>query len=194
MDEESLIKQAQKGDITAYNSLVLHYQDRVFNVAYRIMNEPDAAADATQEAFISAYKAIKRFRGGSFKAWLMRIVTNACYDELRWRQRRPQSSLDEIVENYESSPLLVSENQPGPEKHRQQTELVEEIKRCLEELPDDQRVATVLCDIEGFDYKEIASTLSISLGTVKSRISRARAKLRDCLQGSGELLPANYRY
>jgi RNA polymerase sigma-70 factor (ECF subfamily) len=94
MDEASLIKQAQDGDVSAYNTLVLHYQDRVYNLAYRIIGEPDAAADATQEAFISAYKALRRFRGGNFKAWLMRIVTNACYDELRRRKRRPQSSLD----------------------------------------------------------------------------------------------------
>lgn len=194
MDEVYLIKQAQEGDVHAYNTLVLHYQDAVYNVAYRIMSEPDAAADATQEAFISAYKALNRFRGGSFKAWLMRIVTNACYDELRRRKRRPQSSLDEIVESYESSPLLISQDEPGPEKQRQQAELVEAIQRCLETLPDDQRAAAVLCDVEGYSYQEIANILSITLGTVKSRLSRARAKLRDCLQGSAELLPAGYRY
>jgi RNA polymerase sigma-70 factor (ECF subfamily) len=194
MDEVYLIKQAQEGDVSAYNTLVLHYQDVVYNVAYRIMSEPDAAADASQEAFISAYKALNRFRGGNFKAWLMRIVTNACYDELRRRKRRPQSSLDEIVENYESSPLLISQDEPGPEKHSQQIELVEAIRRCMEELPEDQRVAAVLCDVEGYSYQEISSIMSISLGTVKSRLSRARAKLRDCLQGSAELLPAGYRY
>jgi RNA polymerase sigma-70 factor (ECF subfamily) len=194
MDDTYLIEQAQEGDVSAYNTLVLHYQDAVYNVAYRIMSEPDAAADASQEAFISAYKALNRFRGGNFKAWLMRIVTNACYDELRRRKRRPQSSLDEIIENYESSPLLISQDEPGPEKQSQQAELVEAIRRCLEALPDDQRVAAVLCDVEGYDYREIASIMSISLGTVKSRISRARAKLRDCLQGSAELLPAGYRY
>ena len=194
MDEAYLIKQAQEGDVPAYNTLVLHHQNAVYNVAYRIMGEPDAAADATQEAFISAYKALNRFRGGSFKAWLMRIVTNACYDEFRRRKRRPQSSLDEIVETYESSPVLISKDEPGPEKQRQQAELMEAIQRCLAELPEDQRTAAVLCDVEGYDYQEIASIMSISLGTVKSRLSRARAKLRDCLQGSAELLPAGYRY
>ena len=193
MDETYLIKQAQKGDVGAYNTLVLHYQDAVYNVAYRIMGEPDAAADATQEAFISAYKALNRFRGGNFKSWLMRIVTNACYDELRRRKRRPQSSLDQIVETYESSPLLVSQAGLGPEANRQWTELVEAIGRCLEELPDEQRVATVLRDVEGYDYNEIAQIMATTLGTVKSRLSRARVKLRDCLQGIGELLPAEYR-
>jgi RNA polymerase sigma factor (sigma-70 family) len=193
MDEASLIKQAQDGDVSAYNTLVLHYQNRVYNLAYRIIGEPDAAADATQEAFISAYKALRRFRGGNFKAWLMRIVTNACYDELRRRKRRPQSSLDELTEQNESSPLLVSQNSPGPEDHQQNVELVRAIQRCLEELTDDQRTAAVLCDVEGYDYNEIADIMSTSLGTVKSRLSRARAKLRDCLQGSAELLPAEYR-
>lgn len=193
MDETYLIQQAQQGDVGAYNTLVLHYQDAVYNVAYRIMGEPGAAADATQEAFISAYKALNRFRGGSFKSWLMRIVTNACYDELRRRKRRPQSSLDQIIETYESSPLLVSQDGPGPEESQQWAEVVEAISRCLEELPDEQRVATVLRDVEGYDYSEIAQIMASSLGTVKSRLSRARARLRDCLQGFGELLPAEYR-
>ena len=193
MDEASLIKQAQDGDVSAYNTLVLHYQDRVYNLAYRIISEPDAAADATQEAFISAYKALRRFRGGNFKAWLMRIVTNACYDELRRRKRRPQSSLDELTELNESSPLLVSQNTLGPEDHQQNVELVQAIQRCLEELTDEQRTAAVLCDVEGYDYSEIADIMSTSLGTVKSRLSRARAKLRDCLQATAELLPAEYR-
>jgi RNA polymerase sigma-70 factor (ECF subfamily) len=193
VDEHYLIKQAQAGDVSAYNTLVLHYQDVVYNVAYRIMGEPDAADDASQEAFISAYKALHRFRGGSFKSWLMRIVTNACYDELRRRKRRPQSSLDQIVEDYESSPLLVSQSTPGPEENRQWTEVVEAITHCLDQLPDEQRVATVLRDVEGYDYSEIAEIMASTLGTVKSRLSRARAKLRDCLQGFGELIPADYR-
>jgi RNA polymerase sigma-70 factor (ECF subfamily) len=193
MDESYLIRQAQDGDVSAYNTLVLHYQDRVYNVAYRIMGEPAAADDATQEAFISAYKALKRFRGGSFKSWLMRIATNACYDELRRRKRRPQSSLDQIVETHESSPLLANKEGPSPEDLQQQSELMDAIQRCLDALPDEQRTVAVLRDVEGYDYREIADIMSISLGTVKSRISRARIKLRDCLQGFGELIPAEYR-
>ena len=90
MDETRLIQDAQHGDIDAFNRLVLAYQDMVYNQAYRVMGEPFAADDATQEAFISAYRKIKTYRGGSFKAWLLRIVTNACYDELRRRKRRPR--------------------------------------------------------------------------------------------------------
>ena len=192
MDEPALIKQAQKGDVTAFNRLVLHYQEAVYNVAYRIMGQPQAAEDATQDAFISAYKSLNRFRGGSFKAWLMRIVTNGCYDELRRRKRRPQSSLDEMTEENESPAFLRNPND-GPEDYQERIELAQAIENCLDTLPDDQRITVVLCDIEGYDYKEIAQVTASTLGTVKSRISRARAKLRDCLQGVMELLPAAYR-
>lgn len=192
MDETKLIAQAQEGDLAAYNRLVLHYQDIVYNVAYRIMKDPASAEDATQEAFISAYKAIKRFRGGNFKSWLLRIVTNTCYDELRWRKRRPQSSLDEITEE-NPSVSFMADDESGPEEQRQKVELMAAVQECMEELPDEQRIATVLCDVEGREYKEIAQIMDTSLGTVKSRISRARSKMRDCLQAFGELLPAEYR-
>lgn len=192
MDEVTLITQAQKGDVAAFNRLVLHYQEAAYNLAYRIMRDPQTAEDMTQEAFISAYKSLNSFRGGSFKAWLMRIVTNGCYDELRRYKRRPQSSLDELMEDNESVAFLRSPTE-SPEGHRQQVELVQAIEHCLEALPDEQRVAAVLCDVEGYDYNEIAAIMSTSLGTVKSRISRARTRLRDCLRGFGELLPGDYR-
>jgi RNA polymerase sigma-70 factor (ECF subfamily) len=98
MDERELIDGAQQSDLGAFNQLVLNYQSVAFNVAYRIMGDPDSAADATQDAFISAYRNIKRFRGGSFRSWILRIVTNACYDELRKRKRRPASSLEALAE------------------------------------------------------------------------------------------------
>jgi len=192
MDEAAIIKQAQRGNVAAYNRLVIHYQEIVYNVAYRIMSEPQAAEDAAQEAFISAYQALRRFRGGSFKSWLLRIVTNACYDELRRRKRRPQSSLDDLTDDNESFAFLRSPNE-GPEAYQERRELVRALEHCLEALPEDQRVTAVLCDVEGFSYQEIAEITRVSLGTVKSRMSRARAKLQDCLQGFRELLPAAYR-
>lgn len=192
MDEAAIILQAQKGDVAAYNRLVLHYQSLVYNVVYRIMGEPQGAEDMTQEAFISAYQALNRFRGGNFKAWLLRIATNACYDELRRHKRRPQSSLDELTEENESFSFLRSPEE-GPEGQQQRLEMMRAIEHCLEGLPDDQRITAVLCDIEGYDYNEIADITAASLGTVKSRLSRARGKLRDCLRGFGELLPAEYR-
>ena len=192
MDEAALIKKAQNGDVVAFNRLVLFYQEAVYNVAYRIMGEPQSAEDATQEAFISAYKALKSFRGGSFKSWLMRIATNACYDELRRRKRRPQTSLEKITDENESFVFLRSPDE-GPEQAQQRLEMMHAIEDCLRTLPDDQRIAAVLGDVEGYNYQEIAGITGVSLGTVKSRISRARAKLRDCLQEVKELLPASYR-
>ena len=192
MDEVELIKRARKGDVTAYNRLVIQYQELVYNVTYRIMGEPQGAEDMTQEAFISAYKSLNRFDGSNFKAWLLRIATNACYDELRRYKRRPQSSLDDLTSENESFAFLRSPEE-GPEQHQQRVELVRAIENCLQGLPDDQRITAVLCDVEGYDYSEIASITKTSLGTVKSRMSRARSKLRDCLQGFGELLPRQYR-
>lgn len=193
MDEVALIGQAQKGDVQAYNTLVLHFQQAVYNVAYRIMGEPQSAEDATQEAFISAYKSLNKFRGGNFKAWLLRITTNGCYDELRRRKRRPQSSLEGITDDNDESFAFLRDPAIGPEGRQQQLELIRAIEECLQHLPDDQRVTAVLCDVEGYDYSAIADITDVSLGTVKSRVSRARSKLRDCLQGFKELLPANYR-
>ncbi len=193
MDEPYLIKQAQTGDVNAFNTLVLHYQDIAFSVAYRIMGDPDRAADATQDAFINAYKKLSLFRGGNFKAWLLRVVTNRCYDLLKASKRRPQSSLEELTEEGDSPRWIADEGAARPEKAQMQRETAEAIQRCLNNLPDDQRIVTVLCDVEGYDYATAAEMAQTSLGTVKSRLNRARKKLRECLRGIGELLPSKYR-
>ena len=192
MDEVGLIEQAKRGNVNAFNELVLAHQKAVFNVAYRIMGDTAQSADITQDAFITAFDKLSQFQGGNLKAWFSRIVTNKCYDELRKQKRRPQSSLDEIVEVNESASMLVSKAET-PEQATQRKELVGAVAVCLDGLPDDQRVTAVLCDIEGHIYQEIAEMLDVSLGTVKSRMSRARGRLRDCLQGVAELLPASYR-
>jgi RNA polymerase sigma-70 factor, ECF subfamily len=195
MDEAALITAAQQGDITAFNNLVLTYQDLVYNQAYRMMGEPEYAADATQEAFISAYRNLRSYRGGSFRAWLLRIVTNACYDELRRRQRRPTTSLepiDDVGEEIESPHWLAD---PGetPEDSLERAELGTAIQNCLDDLPLDFRSAVILVDIQGMDYSEAAQAVGKPVGTIKSRLARARSRLRDCLQGFGELLPAVFR-
>jgi RNA polymerase sigma-70 factor (ECF subfamily) len=191
MDEPTLIAAAQGGDREAFNRLVVHYQSLAFNVAYRVLSDPDAAADATQDAFLSAYRAMPRFRGGSFRSWLMRIVTNACYDQLRVKKRRPTTSIDE-EEDPDRAEWYVD---PGerPEAFVARQELSRAIQLGLETLPPDQRTAVVLCDIQGMSYDEIAETMSTSLGTVKSRLNRGRRKLRDYLIENTELLPARYR-
>jgi RNA polymerase sigma-70 factor (ECF subfamily) len=192
MDEAALIEQAKMGDVAAYNRLVLAHQQAVYNVAHRIMGERQSAEDVTQESFIAAYQSLNSFRDGSFRAWLLRITTNRCYDELRKYKRRPQSSLDDLTADNESFAFL-RDPEEGPEAQQQRLELIRAIERCLQGLPEDQRVTAVLCDVEGYDYNDIARITRVSLGTVKSRMSRARSKLRECLQGVAELLPTAYR-
>ncbi len=193
MDEAALIKDAQNGSVESYNTLVLYFQEQAYNVAYRIMGETDSAADATQEAFIAAYRSIRTFRGGSFRAWLLRIVTNTCYDELRRRKRRPQASLEALHVEDESADLQLVSHSENPESYAQRQELQAAILSCLQHLPEDQRTIAVLSDIEGLSYEEIAESVGVALGTVKSRLSRSRARLRQCLQGFRELLPSTYR-
>jgi RNA polymerase sigma-70 factor, ECF subfamily len=195
MDEAALIIAAQQGDITAFNNLVVTYQDLVYNQAYRMMGEPEYAADATQEAFISAYRNLRSYRGGSFRAWLLRIVTNACYDELRRRQRRPTTSLEPMDDGGEEmeSPHWLADPGETPEDSLERAELGTAIQNCLDNLPLDFRSAVILVDIQGMDYSEAAQTVGKPVGTIKSRLARARSRLRDCLQGFGELLPAVFR-
>lgn len=192
MDELALIASAQKGDLRAFNQLVLLYQSMAYNVAYRILTDPDAAADATQDAFFSAYKAMKKFRGGSFKAWLLRIVTNACYDQLRVKKRRPTSSLDGLPVESEHSQFLRDESE-SPDELLERQELGHFLQHGISALPIEQRAVLVLSDVQGLSYQEVAEIMDLSLGTVKSRLSRGRARLRDFLLERGELLPARYR-
>jgi RNA polymerase sigma-70 factor (ECF subfamily) len=197
MDEALLIKDARGGDLDAFNRLVIEYQSLAFNLAYRILADPAAAEDATQEAFISAYRALRRFRGDSFRAWLMRIVTNASYDELRRQKRKPATSLDQLTEArddfLEDAESTISAGAEKPEQEVVRSELRTAIQRCLEGLSVEFRVVAVLVDIQGYDYQDAARAAGTPIGTVKSRLARARAQLRDCLQQTEELLPTRYR-
>jgi RNA polymerase sigma-70 factor (ECF subfamily) len=192
MDERALIAAAQKGDLSAFNGLVCAYQALTYNVAYRILGDSNAASDACQDAFLSAFKSVRRFRGGSFKAWILRIVTNACYDQLRHRHRRRTDPLGEPDEDPDRGGLLT-DPQPSPESQAICRELEDAVEAGLQTLPEDQRATLVLVDIQGLDYQEVADMMRTSLGTVKSRLSRARARLRDYLIDCGELLPDRYR-
>ncbi|MFL7893016.1 MAG: RNA polymerase sigma factor [Anaerolineales bacterium] len=191
MDETGLIKDAQRGDLDAFNSLVLVYQDRVYNQAFRVLGDSQSADDAAQEAFISAYKNLRSFRGGSFRAWLLRIVTNACYDELRRRKRHPATALEPVDDAGEEieSPHWIADPSELPEQNVERSELGQAIQTCLDQLPEDFRVVVVLVDVQGFDYLEAADAIGKPLGTVKSRLARARNRMRECLQGFWELLP-----
>ena len=195
MNEQALITDSQNGNLDAFNTLVLHYQDSVFNTALRILGDEDQAADAAQEAFISAFKSIKSFRGGSFKGWLMRTVTNACYDELRRQKRRPTTPLEPDTDDGEEmdSPRWLADPALTPDQKAEADEVEHALQHCLNNLPLEFKTVVVMADIQGLDYTEVSVAIRVPLGTIKSRLARARLRLRECLQGFEELLPASYR-
>jgi RNA polymerase sigma-70 factor (ECF subfamily) len=195
MDESTLIHDAQHGDLDAFNRLVLAYQDVVYNTALRILSDEDLAADASQEAFLSAFRALNSYRGGSFRSWLLRTVTNACYDELRRKKRRPTTPIepDDNDGDEMESPRWMADNSASPEEQLEREELEYAIQHCLDGLPADFKIVVVLADIQGLDYSEVARAARVPLGTIKSRLARARLRLRECLQAFRELLPAAFR-
>ena len=197
MDESDLIQTAQHGDLDSFNTLILHYQDLVFHTALRILGDEDLAADAAQEAFISAFRSINSFRGGSFKAWLMRTVTNACYDELRRQKRRPTTPLEPDATRADGeemdSPRWLADPNMTPAEQSEANELEHAIQHCLDTLPTEFRTVVVLADIQGLDYSEVATAVRVPLGTIKSRLARARLRLRECLRSFEELLPSSFR-
>jgi len=194
MDEQTLIRAAQRGDLEAFNQLVLSYQDFLFRVAMNILGDEDIAGDATQQAFLSAFRNLKMFRGGSLRSWLSRITVNACYDELRRIARNKDISLqvyDQDGEEMESASWLTD---PGasPEEQAERSDLVDAIRKSLEALPEHYRLVAQLVDVEGLSYEEAADVLDLPTGTIKSRLARARDALRTSLQRYPELLPAAY--
>ena len=199
-DEEQLIARSQRGDVNAFNELVLRYQQIAYSVALRMLGDHDTAADVTQDVFIAAFRAIQSFRGGSsFRAWLLRITSNMVCDHWRRTQRHPADSLDALIDEDEPhasdvlSSLTATGHTVNPEEALLNQELHDIIQQGLRELPLEQRVAVVLCDVEGLSYEEVALTTEASLGTVRSRIARGRARLRVFLSKHQELLPRNYR-
>ena len=189
-DEADLITRTQSGDLDAFNAIVERYQSHVYNLSARIMGNMASAEDATQETFISAYRAIRRYRGGSFRGWLLRIATNQCYDMLRAMKRRPADSLDEALLN---PAFQVASSGDSPEQLSIRGELAEQIQRAILTLPEEQRVVIVLIDVQGYSYEETAEAAGVSIGTIKSRLSRARARLRAHLKQHMELLPEEFR-
>lgn len=211
------IARAQSGDRTAFNQLVVRHQDAVYTLCYRLTGNAEDAADAAQEAFLSAFRHIADYRGGvakpgggeaadegvrrshaegAFVGWLLRIAANACHDLHRYRRRRPAESLDAPPPGSDSAEPAsrdVPDSAVGPESAALSEELAHVLQRGLLELAEDQRLALVLCDQHGYDYQTIAQLTGTELGTVKSRINRARRKMRDFLRGHRELLPDPYR-
>ncbi len=186
--ENSLICAAQSGDLDSFNLLVLKYQNLLYGTALRILGDDNLAQDATQEAFVSACRHIDSFRGGSLKAWLVRIVINKCYDLARGLQRHQTISLNEIdadeCVNMDSS--VMWDGSQSVEQCVETAEMGELIGKCLDAIPVDARAIITLIDVENLSYREVAKALKIPVGTVKSRLARARFRLRQELMASGK--------
>jgi RNA polymerase sigma-70 factor (ECF subfamily) len=194
--ERQIIERAQRGEVSAFNLLVERYQTLAYGLALRMVGEPEAAADVTQDAFFAAYRNIGSYRGSTFRSWLLRIVANGCYDYFRARKRRPSTSLEALRESGESSDEGANDAALGeagadstwdPDRVALRRETISSIETALRELPIEQRLAVTLSDIQGLDYEEVARVMGIPLGTVKSRIARARDRLRHLLTPRGEL-------
>ena len=183
-DEAAVVARAMAGDRSAFTQLMEHYQSACYGLAWRLLGDADQAADATQDAFIHAYDAIAKFRGGLFRSWMLRITANASYDILRRAQRRPTTTLPDPDEGEAELPDLAALN---PVTEAARSELYAHLEIALRRLPEDQRTAVVLCDVYGMDYNEVAATTDSALGTVKSRIHRGRLRLRELLAEHREL-------
>ncbi len=185
-DDAYLIRTAQAGDLDAFNLLVLRYERAVFNTCLRLLRDVQGAEDVTQDTFVRAWQSIGSFRGDMIRPWLFRIATNRCYDLLRVRARRPAGSLD--AEPYEIEPIWSTQGptDEAPDTHSLRRELSIHLERALAALPEDQRTVVLLSDVQGCDYREVAEATGAALGTVKSRLSRARARLRQVLQDDPE--------
>jgi RNA polymerase sigma-70 factor, ECF subfamily len=194
MDEQTLIRAAQRGDLEAFNQLVLLYQDFLFRIALNILHDEDAAADAVQQALLSAFRNLRGFRGGSIRSWLGRIVVNASYDGFRRDVRArslPLEMFNQDDEEMEPAAWLADPG-PSPEAQAETGELLDAIQTSLENLPEQYRLALVLVDVEGLSYDEAAAALDVPKGTIKSRLARARNTLRTLLQRYPDLIPAAY--
>ena len=190
--DDALAERARAGELDAFNLLVRRYERRVFALCLGMLRSPAAAEDAAQDAMISAWRALDSYRGGHFAAWLLRIAGNRCRDELRRRKRRPSASLELMVEEYGDAWSPPDEGR-SPEAAALDAETARSLLTALDQLPDEQRQAVLLSDVQGFAYREIAAAMDTSIGTVKSRINRGRARMRQLLLESGELSRARRR-
>ena len=186
--EYLIVQRVLEGDTNAFEELVLEYEKKVYNVALRMLNNREDAADMTQEAFIKAYNSLSGFRGDSkFSVWLTRIVSNLCLDFMRSRNRRPTVSLSMEDEDGEDVQLDIADTSQSPEQLLERSLTRESVRRGLQSLPEDYREILLLREIQGLSYDEIAAALDIEVGTVKSRIFRGRKKLCDYLIKDGNI-------
>ena len=181
-EELEVVEAVRNGDSAAFEQLVLENQQRVYNLALRMVGNPDDAYDMSQEAFIKAYNSIQSFRGDSkFSVWLYRLTTNVCLDFLRSETRKSHGSLTFAEEENDDKELEIPDERFSPQDEAERRELREAVRRGLKALPPDYRAILLLREIDGLSYEEIGSVLELEAGTVKSRIFRARKKLCEIL-------------
>lgn len=186
-DDLEYVIACRKGDTEAFSVLVERHSRKMLNIAYRMLGDYDEACDVTQEAFLAAFRAIGKFKEkAKFSTWLHRIVVNYTKNRLKQRQslsRHEGASLDETADGQGGCPVCLaalSEGHPGDELERR--ELEAQVQKCISTLEGDYREVLVMRDIQGFTYEEIRDVLRIPDGTVKSRLSRARMAMKDCLK------------
>lgn len=184
MDERELVRLAMRGDADAFEQLMEQHEGRMYAVALRMCGNREDAQDCLQESMLRVYRALNSFKGqSSFATWVYRITMNTCLDELRRRKTRQASSLDAMLDMGWSP----TDETDTPEHHSLRQEQRRAIERAIADLPEDMRAAIVLRDIQGCSYEEIADVLSANVGTIKSRISRGRERLRNALSVHAEL-------
>lgn len=195
ISESLLVESAQRGDMDAFNQLILNYQDMLYRIAARILHSDGAAEDAVQEALILAFRNIRSFRGGSFRSWLARVTVNASYDEMRRRKRHLALPLEQFTSEGDEveSPFWMRDLSAGPAEEAESSELRDALHECIQALVPSYRMMIVLVDMEGLSYEEAAHVVRVPVGTVKSRLARARMQLRRALQSYRGLLPASFQ-
>jgi RNA polymerase sigma-70 factor (ECF subfamily) len=188
LTEIEAIHASQHGDLQAFNSIILRYQDFLFRVALRITGDEDMASDAVQETCLLVFKKISSYRDGSFRGWLARIITNVCYDEFRWRSHHSAFSLDAFTQDGDEieSPYWLADFSTDPETQVEVSEFEKTIQTCLERISADHRTILILIDMESLSYEEASIALQIPIGTIKSRLARARAQMRATLRSLGD--------
>lgn len=183
-NENRLIERASGGDPSAFNELMAMHEKRMYAVALRMFANREDAQDCLQEAMLRVYRAIGSFKGqSSFATWVYRITMNTCLDELRRKKNRQATSLDNLLDQGWGP----TDGENVPERQAIQAETRRQLSGLIRELPEDMRSAVVLRDVQGYSYEEIAQILDVNVGTIKSRISRGREKLREKLSSKAEL-------
>lgn len=182
--ELGTVYRAQHGDLNAFNDLVLAHQDMVFRQAYWMLNDDEAAADASQEVFLLAFRKINTFNGKAFRPWILKITTNYCLDRLRSNRSHPVIRFDYAEgDDDEPEPFWLADSGETPEQLVERNDVSDWITRCIKKLIPKYRLPLILIDVEGLSYNEAVEILNLPLGTVKSRVARARGKMRSYLNG-----------